>query len=93
MLASVFPLVDKDFPSPSGVASNRLTREAQNSVDLLIKRNLAISRGVFKLLQQELQHHQDQDCSSQSLYLNFKHSETLFEYLETSLSTLNVCVS
>ena len=91
MLASVFPLVDKDFPR--ALRSNLNVQEIIKSINTLIKNNLMISSGIFELLKRELESRQDSDCSTQSLYLNFKHSETLFEYLESSLSTLNLCVS
>ena len=91
MLASVFPLVDKDFPR--SLRSNTNRNEIKSSINTLITCNLHIAQGIFKKLQQELELYQDGNSSGQSLYLNFKHSETLFEYLESSLSTLNLCVS
>jgi hypothetical protein len=61
---------------------------------MLIKKKLAIAKGVFAQLKQE----RDLDGvnkvnSIRTLYLNFKHSETMFEYLESTLSSLNICVS
>ena len=48
MLASVFPLVDKDFPRR--MSSNADAHELKNSIDKLIQNNLDISKRIYELL-------------------------------------------
>lgn len=92
MLASLFPLVDKDFPRAQ--KSNSDLREVKSSIDMLIKKDLAIAKGIFSLLKQERELDGVNRVNSiRTLYMNFKHSETMFEYLESTLSSLNICVS
>ena len=92
MLASLFPLVDKDFPNKNKKHLNM--EEIKSSVNILIRQNLHISKQIFSQLYKEQQAMQNTDyCNHQELYLGFKHAQILFEYLEHSLSTLNLCVS
>jgi hypothetical protein len=46
MLASVFPLVDKDFPKL--VRGNLNTNELKQNINALVRNNLVISQGIFK---------------------------------------------
>ena len=92
MLASLFPLVDKDFPRVQ--RSNNDLKEVKSSIEMLLKKNLAISKGIFSSLKQERELDGVNKVNSiRTLYINFKHSETMFEYLESCLSSLNLCVS
>lgn len=92
ILASMFPLVDKDFPRDP---QPRLSQhEMINSTNRLVKENLTTMKEVFEQLKQDLQHRNvEENGRAETTYLSAKHSEATFEYLETVLSSLNLCVS
>ena len=87
LLASVFPLVDKDFPRAQNAAMN--SAEIKSSVNNLVKHNLNIAEGVLSLLKKQVTI--TQECSMN--FMQIKHTEALFEYLQSALSALNLCVS
>jgi hypothetical protein len=60
----------------------------------LVKVNLTTAKGVFEQLKQDLWHNSAENSQRfETIYLSAKHSEATFEYLETVLSSLNLCVS
>lgn len=89
MLASLFPLVDKTY-----MGRNYGKLAVRGSVDKLIGKLLTMAKGVFNQLKNESQNGQvSAPGQIKTLVLNQKHNEAAFEYLESLLASLNICVS
>lgn len=92
ILASMFPLVDKDFPRNERMGLTN--EEIVGCANRLLGANFEMLKKVFGAMKMELQP-RGGDMSAQAgrTYLDAKHSEATFEFLETVLGSLNLCVS
>lgn len=92
ILASMFPLVDKDFPRNERMGLTN--EEIVGCVNRLMEVNFGMLKKVYGEMKKERpQRGGDASAQSGTTYLDAKHSEATFELLETVLGSLNLCVS